>query len=482
MSIDFEALFARSPNPYVVLDRDLVIVWMNDAYLRVTMRERDDIVGKTMFDAFPSPEDSDSHRQLRASFARVLETREVDEIALIRYDIRNPDGSMDAHYWSATHTPFLGKDGEVAYILQHTVNVTELHGLRRLRDEVDVIRRAAAVELRNRGLEEESQQLKRLLEQAPGFVCVLQGPEHRFVMANAAYRRLIGDRPLLGLRVIEALPEVVEQGFVDLLDEVRASGRPYFGSREKIALRNRPDAEPEQLYLEFIYQPIFDEDGEVSGVFVQGHDVTEEVEAEERQRLLINELNHRVKNTLAIVQGLAQQSFARAEQPGERALESFSARLSALASAHNLLTACNWEAADLRELITGALEATAGPANDRYRVDGPDVVLRPQPAVALAMIVHELSTNAIKYGALSCAEGRIAVSWRIVPAGDAGDDRPGAPTLVIDWAESGGPPVSPPEREGFGSRLIRRGLGDRGGKVELDYRPEGLRCRIEATL
>lgn len=473
--IDFEALFDRSPNPYVVLDRDLVIVWMNEAYLRVTMRERGDIIGRRMFDAFPSPEGSDSNRQLRASFARVLETGEPDEIALIRYDLRNTDGSMDALFWSATHTPLLNDAGEVTYILQHTVNVTELHGLRRLREEVDVVRRAAAVELRNRGLEEESKQLKNLLEQAPGFVCVLQGPEHRFIMANAAYRRLIGDRPLLGLRVVNALPEVADQGFVRRLDQVRESGQPYFGRREKVELQNRAGLEPEQLYLEFIYQPIFDRDGAVSGVFVQGHDVTEEVEAEQRQNLLINELNHRVKNTLAIVQGLAQQSFPRAEQQdGGHALESFSARLSALASAHNLLTACNWETADLSDLITGALEATVGPEAERYHVGGPRVVLRPQAAVALSMIVHELSTNAIKYGALSEPDGRVAVSWTAEPIGDRC-------RWAIEWVERGGPPVSPPERQGFGTRLIRRGLGERDGKVELSYEPEGLRCRIEAV-
>ena len=469
--IDFEALLAQSPNPYVVLDRDLVIIWMNEAYLRATMREREDIVGRPMFEAFPSPEDSESHRQLSSSFQRVIETGESDEIAHIRYDIRNPDGSMDAHYWSATHTPFKDASGEVAYILQHTVDITELHDLRRMREEMKVMKRAQAVEERNRGLAEETSRLKNLLEQAPGFVALLEGPDHVIVMANAAYRKLTGDRELLDLPIGEAIPEAIEQGFVDLLDQVQATGKPYFGRRQKVELQNHEGRPPEPMYLEFIYQPIFDAQGAVSGVFVQGHDITEEVEAEQRQSLLIDELNHRVKNTLAIVQGLAQQSFGPADGDIE-SLDSFSARLSALASAHNLLTACNWEAADLEELIRGSVDATAGSEPARVEIIGPPVVRPPQPAVALAMIMHELATNALKYGALSESAGTVSIGWSAV-SDDTGS------RLEIVWTEHGGPRVEPPARQGFGTRLIKRGLGERDGKVDLDYRPEGLFCRIE---
>jgi PAS domain S-box-containing protein len=237
-SIDFEALFGASPNPYVVLAPDLTIVTMNDSYLKATMRERDDLVGKPMFEAFPSDPESESHKALHQSLERVLQSGERDEIALIRYDIPLPSGGYDERYWSATHTPLLDA-GQVAYILQHTVDVTELHRLRTIaaeaghyaRQATGVFQRAHAVQEANQTLSQETQRLRTLFEQAPGFVAVLSGPEHRFQMANAAYRRLVGDREIVGKTVVEALPEVVEQGFVTLLEQVRSSGDAYIGVR-----------------------------------------------------------------------------------------------------------------------------------------------------------------------------------------------------------------------------------------------------------
>ena len=152
--IDFEKLFALATMPKVVVDRNLVIVEANEAYLAATMRRREDIIGKPMFEAFPAPEDSDSYRQLKSSFARVLATRARDDIALIRYDIQRDDGPMDVRYWSATHVPLLDDEGNVAYILQHTVDVTELQRLRTFaaeagrhtRDEAGIFQRANAVQ------------------------------------------------------------------------------------------------------------------------------------------------------------------------------------------------------------------------------------------------------------------------------------------------------------------------------------------------
>lgn len=471
--IDFQALLSRSPNPYVVLDGDLTMVWMNDAYLRTTMRRREDLLGANMFDAFPSAADSENRRQLQASFDRVLKTGKTDELAHIRYDIANSDGTTGAHFWSATHTPIPGADGEVAYILQHTVDVTRLQDLHRERDEMGVVERANVIQALNRDLAAQNERFQVLVEQAPGFICLLSGPNHRFELANRECRRIVGERDLVGRETAEALPEAIEQGFVQLLDKVRQEREPHVGKAARLELRNERTGEYDEHFLDFVYQPIFADSGEVSGVFVLGHDVTETVQAAERQDVLINELNHRVKNTLAIVQSLAQQSFAGAADETGEDFENFSARLAALASAHNLLTACSWEKADLREIIAGSLQATAGFDARRYDLDGPRAVLHPQPAVALAMIVHELSTNAIKHGAFSTPRGRVSVSWTARPEGDRC-------RVAIDWVESGGPAVAPPARQGFGTRLIRRGLGDRESQVTIDYRREGLRCRIEA--
>lgn len=475
MQIDFEALFARSPNPYVVLDPELRMVWMNDAYLRVTMRSRADIVGRKMLEAFPSDPDSESHILLTGSLERVLASGEADEIALIRYDILNRDGSLDVRYWSATHTPLFADDGSVAYILQHTVDVTELQTLRALRDEMGVVQRAEAVQARNLDLAAESRQLRSLFEQAPGFIAILSGPEHRFRLANEAYRRLVGGREVVGHTVAEALPEVVDQGFLTLLDQVRTSGTPYIGRREKVMLEGDTPGRAEERFLDFIYQPIFTDGGQVSGVFVQGHDVTEQVEAEERLKWLINELSHRMKNTLAVVQGLAAQSF-RMVDGADEARRIFDARLNALAAAHSLLTPQNWEAASLEETVVRSVEATAGADVARFRFEGPDVTLDSQAALALAMVVHELSTNAIKYGALSVPGGEVEIRWSV-------ERGSGGHWLTIAWSEHGGPVVEEPSRRGFGTRLIERGMATgRDSKVEMTFAPDGLRCIIATRL
>jgi two-component sensor histidine kinase len=474
LAIDFEALFSLSPNPYILLDGSLTIVGMNEAYLEATIRTREELIGRGIFEAFPSAPGSESRELLEASFARVISTRERDELALIRYDIRGDDGAMERRYWSATHTPFLGPGGEVAFILQHTVDVTELHGLRKLRDERHLVSRARAVQARNRDLAAESQRIKAMFDQAPGFIAIVDGPDHVFRIANKAYRSLTGQRVIIGRTVAEALPEMVDQGLVALLDEVYRTGEPYIGRGVRVAFAGLEEGLLEHRHLDFIFQPIFDDDGRVSQIFVQGQDVTEEVAALERQQLLIDELNHRVKNTLAIVQSLATQSFRDLDSSGA-AREVFDARLRALALAHDVLTERSWQPAELDATVRGTLSAALGEAMDRVSAAGPKVLLTPQTSVSMALALHELATNAVKYGALSRGEGGIDLTWYI-------EDDGGRERLVLKWTESGGPRVAPPERRGFGMRLIERTfLADQGVSL-LDFDPAGLRCRISLVL
>ncbi len=472
MHLDFERILGASPNPYVLLDTDLVIVWMNEAYLRATMRTREDIVGRGMFDAFPSEEGSESHDLLHSSLHRVLKTAETDEIALIRYDIQNPDGTTGERFWSATHSPVV-EDGWLRYILQHTVDVTEIETLRRHRDEMGVFRRAQKVQDQNRDLKNETRKLLDYFNQAPGFTAVLVGPEHRFGMANEAYRELVGRKDLIGRTVQEALPEIADQGFIAILDGVYRTAEPYFGRREEVLLVPEGGEEPRRRFLNFIFQPILDEGDVVRGIMVQGNDVTEEVLSLERQGLLVNELNHRVKNTPSIVQGLAMQSFRDADTEQGRAV--FEARLRTLAAAHNLLTEGFWGAAEVKDVVCKSAEATAGAGLDRIDFTGDPVRLPPQTAVSLAMIIHELCTNALKYGALSNDSGRIEIRWHV--------EENGVKTLVFEWKEHGGPQVTQPERSGFGTRLISRGVADRTrGTAAIDFEPDGLRFAMRASL
>ncbi len=321
----------------------------------------------------------------------------------------------------------------------------------------------------------ERQRLESMFAQAPGFMAMLAGPQHTFRLANAAYKRLIGDREVSGLTVKEALPELEGQGFYELLDRVYETGEPFVGHQQPLLIRRRPGGEIEQAYVDFIYQPVRDSEGSVTGIFAEGYDVTEQKLAQEQQTLLINELNHRVKNTLAIVQGLAQQSF-KTGVATPVARRAFDARLRALASAHDLLTRQNWIEAEISQILSSAVEVTAGSAAQRVTCEGPEIILPPQTAVSLAMAIHELSTNAIKYGALSNDSGSVSVAWNVKSEADR-------PQVHFEWRESGGPRVAEPERTGFGTRLIRHGLAaELDGIIDLDFAPEGLRCTIDAPI
>jgi PAS domain S-box-containing protein len=202
-------------------------------------------------------------------------------------------------------------------------------------------------------------------------------------------------------------------------------------------------------------------------------DITDRKAAERHQQILIAELNHRVKNMLAIVQSVAHQTF-KGVDCGDAA-ETFSGRLAALAAAHTILTRQSWEAVDLGEIAAEVLQPHYRRDEGQIRISGDRNVRVPaQTAVNLAMALHELATNAAKYGALSQRGGQVDLSWSVTHS---------EPVLHIHWRESGGPAVHKPEREGFGTKMIRRVLASElHGHVELDFKPEGLVCAIDAPL
>ena len=201
--------------------------------------------------------------------------------------------------------------------------------------------------------------------------------------------------------------------------------------------------------------------------------ITERKRAELHLRLLVNELNHRVKNSLATIQAIAAQSFNGAHALDE-AREAFSNRIVALSEAHDLLTRENWEGAELHD-VTARLAVLHG-GDARFDLSGPAIRLSPRTALSLSMALHELATNALKYGALSTPEGKVRIAWGLAP-------ETGAARLDLTWTERGGPPVSAPTRRGFGSRLIERGLAaELSGSAAIDFHPDGVVCRIRALL
>ncbi|WP_223637421.1 response regulator [Corallococcus sp. EGB] len=331
---DFQTLFELSPNPYMLLDRELRFVTANAAYLRVTASQLEQLVGRTLFEAFPhDPDDpaNPSVRMLRESLQRVLTQRTRDTLALIPYRVpRQKDGGvvMEERYWSATHTPLLDGRGEVAFILQHTMDVTELQQLKQAVRDVEsspdggvprtqlmggVFARAQAVQAANLALDDERRHLRRMFEQAPGFMCSLRGPEHVFELANRAYHQLVGHRDLLGKPVREALPEVAGQGFFELLDGVYSSGEPFIGRGMRVQVQREPGGPLEDAFVDFIYQPVMEADGRVSGIFVQGHDMTAQKRAEDelaRHREHLEELVR--ERTRALEESEAERRQAEA--------------------------------------------------------------------------------------------------------------------------------------------------------------------------
>jgi two-component sensor histidine kinase len=189
--------------------------------------------------------------------------------------------------------------------------------------------------------------------------------------------------------------------------------------------------------------------------------------------LLIEELNHRVKNTLAILQAIAVQTFRGATR-AER--EKFEGRLGALAEAHNLLSKEKWQGSELQDVIRQVLQPYLIAGAERIKMFGPKVALTPRLALVLSMIVHEIATNAAKYGALSNDSGRITVDWEVLR-------EEGAPKLRLIWTETGGPPVTAPVQRGFGSRMIERSARDQlGGEATVDFLPRGVVCTLICAL
>lgn len=297
----------------------------------------------------------------------------------------------------------------------------------------------------------------------------------RFLEVNTRFRQIVGYE---SAELIElTLSKITHpEDLADEVDETAAlvAGLTQTFSLERRYIRKDCDLVWVNLTVSLVREP----DGSPDYLIAIIEDISERKAAEaaasaheEHLRLLINELNHRVKNTLATVQSMTLQTLRGAADP-EESFARLESRLLGLSAAHNILTERNWEGASLREVIERTILPFSMDAPDRVAHTGREVWLRPQTAVALSIAFHELATNAVKYGALSTPDGRVEIDWSCE-----------AVDLEINWTESGGPPVVPPNRKGFGSRVIERSLPrELGAPAELRFQPGGLVCRIRALL
>ena len=286
---------------------------------------------------------------------------------------------------------------------------------------------------------------------------------------NAGAQRLFGytAEEAIGKPIYILIPPERHNEEPGILERIRRGER----IEHYETVRQRKDGS--LIDISLTVSPLKNADGRIIGASKIARDISDRKRHEERRQLLINELNHRVKNTLASVQSIAAQTF-RGES-GYRAKE-FEERLVALSRAHDILTRESWQGADLRELASEVIAPLCVDRGSRVDIVGPRLRLRPKMALSLSMAFHELCANALKYGALGEGEGRVGLGWSVQSA-------PAEKKIRIRWEERGGPSVQPPSRTGFGTKLLERAVArELGAQVQLQFLPRGVLCEIEAPI
>jgi PAS domain S-box-containing protein len=427
------AMVASLGEAYYVLDREWRVALLNDeAAHEYFERPRDEVIGRSLWELFPGAE--------RSPFTALLRTAMDDGVA---GRLRRPSENRPGHYQEYRVAP-LGDEGLGVYVIDVTERVLAEAELRANRERLDLAVGAHGIGIFDWDRIADTVNWSAEMEAIFGL------PPGAFEGHIADFRRRVwpDDLARMDVEVAAAL----------------AAGQDLVSYQFRV-LRDDGSAG----WVEGAARLVF-----VDGVAVRmvgaNVDITARKAAEHHQHMLFNELNHRVKNTLAIVQSIAWQSL-RSGGVSRQVRDTFEGRLTALATAHDVLTRRDWEAGSIGQILANAV-APHDPGDGRLNARGPTVDLEPKTAVALALAMHELATNAVKYGAFSTSSGRVDVSW--TTAGGR---------LDLTWRESGGPRVEGPVRRGFGARLLEQGLAaELRGPVRLDFHPEGLVCAIRAQL
>ena len=303
---------------------------------------------------------------------------------------------------------------------------------------------------------------------------VLIDRNHRYKFANDVYMKILGrTESVIGKTPAECLPPTYKNQTGPRLEKAFAGERVAFE-----AAMPSPGGPPGKMnYYSAVYEPEFDAQGAIIGAVVVVIDITELKEREDHIRLLMNEVNHRSKNLLSVVAAIAKQTSATSP---EDFTDRFVARLKALAVSQDLLVKSRWKSIEASELVRCQLAHLGDLVDRRIVLDGPPLTLCVAAAEAIGMVVHELSTNAVKYGALSGQSGKVQLSWRLEQS-HAGE------RFRISWVERDGPPVEPPSRRGFGTTVVTQLVEmNLDGKSELGFAPAGLTwsfsCRASSVL
>ncbi len=442
----------------VVLDPEGTITNWNEGARRVLGWTADEALG-THVDLFFTPEDRVTGIAAAEMSAALTKGRGVDE----RWHLRK-DGSR---FWANGEMMTLRDDDSGAAI----------GFVKILRDRTEQRDAGKRLEDSERALREQQRQLRAVLDTIPVGIAFAVAPEARVVGGNKRLEEMVG-HPLI------KSPDAAGHG---KWTAFHPDGRPVRGydyPLVRIIEKNldhdeleceyqRPDGS--RWWMHIAGAAMRDADGTLLGAVVAISDISARRRADELQTLMNQELSHRLKNLMTIVQAITRQTIRSATDMKELQT-TLSDRLMVLGSAHDLLLGGAVERAPLSAVIRGGTGVLGEVADAQLTLAGPDLEVGPAAALPLGLMMHELSTNAIKYGALSTPTGRVAITWSI-------DEAAAPPRFRLLWAESGGPPVSEPTRKGFGSSLITRGVGGlKGGAVTLAYRPEGVECRVEVWL
>ena len=439
----------QAPLGIAIFDRQMRYLAASSRYLTEQGLPGDlPLVGRLHYDVFP---------EVPARW-RELHAQSLEQGAELSHDadpFPRADGSIDWIRWSLK--PWRDDAGEIGGLVLYTEFVTP---------SVEARHRLVAAEARYRAVFDQA---------AMGVARV--SPDGRFLEINDRFCAMLGYSPdELSQMTFQQITHPDDLGSNLSLTQALLSGEIETYSMEKRYI-TKAGAE---IWNALTVSLVRDADG-APDYFVSIIDdigSRKQAEAEQKRyqgqlRLMINELNHRVKNTLATVQSMASQTL-RGEPDPSVVYEKFEARLLGLSLAHDVLTRERWHGADLREVAERALDPFTTAASGQLAMDGPAVWLAPGAALSMALIFHELATNAVKYGALSTEAGRVDLTWTLEQPDE---------TLTLTWAETGGPPVAAPTRKGFGSRLIERGLrGELRGTAAMTYAPAGFVCVMTAHL
>lgn len=435
-----EAVVENSPAVIYVKDLAGRYLMVNRRYAEIFDLDRTDVIGRTDHDIF-AKDTADAFRAMDERVAAVGAAMTAEETAPLEDGI---------HSYISVKTPLRDDSGQVYAVFGISTDISEQ---RRAEEAFH------ASERRNR----------LIVEAALDAIVTIDGAGRITEWSPQA-------EAMFGWPQSEALGRPVDETIMPkrYREAHRLGLARYLATSEAKVLNQRIELtalrrDGHEFPIELSITPIHEGEAVSFCAFVR--DITERKWVEERQRALLDELNHRVKNTLASVQSIALLSRHTAPSP-DLYYQSFDGRILALAGAHDLLTSASWEGASLTDIVERTLAPYDDPARPRaLAVNGPAVRLSPNAALTLHMAFYELATNAAKYGALSRTGGRLEVHWRKTEIGD--------PAIEILWRETGGPEVGPPERRGFGLRMIKQGVErELGGKVELSFASEGLRCSI----